>query len=165
MKRILSVSEAVRAAQILFELNTEGTQALAFAEKIGIPRNAMEERKRFLEEWRAYVYAAVLNALMEKCPNIVVVEYLRNTQAVLARLGYDAQAGEAFVDGPFRAYSDSIVQGKLKDCPLILTQRLFGKKLEEIPSHEAGLLSACMAMIAAALLDKLEQYDFDPDKP
>ena len=103
MKRKLTVAEAVKAASILFELNTGESGVLALAGKADLPCATDEEKKALMLEWRAFVHAAVLYGLMVQAPNVVVVEYLRVTQQMLGSLGYAPKEAEDFVDGAFRA--------------------------------------------------------------
>ncbi len=160
MKRKLSVAEAVQAAGILFELNTEENGVLAVARKAGLPCATEEEKKRLMLEWRAYVHAAVLYALMVQAPNVVVVEYLRVTQDMLKKLGYSPKEAEDFVDGAFRAYVDPMVRTKTQECPGVFFRRLMNKDVSEVPADTAAMVSGVMAMIMSAVLDKLEQYEF-----
>ena len=120
MKRRLSVAEAVRAASILYELNSKPEGVLALARQAELPCSDPGAEKALLREWRAFVHAAVLYGLMVQAPNIVVVEYLRVTQDMLRHEGYTPDEAERFVD----------------------------------------VVSGVMAMIFAAVLDKLEQYEF-----
>ena len=48
MKRKLTLAQAVEAAGILFELNTEVKGALAIASRAGLPCSTEEEQKAFL---------------------------------------------------------------------------------------------------------------------
>ena len=160
MKRKLSVSEAVQAAGILFELNTGEKGVLAMAEKAGLPCASDEEKKCLMLEWRAYVHAAVLYGLMVQAPNVVVVEYLRVTQSMLQKLGYAPKEAEDFVDGAFRAYVDPMVRTKTQECPGVFFRRLLNRDVSEIPPATAAMVSCVMAMIMSAVLDKLEQYEF-----
>ena len=160
MKRRLTLAQAVEAASILFELNTEPKAALAIAARAGLPCATEEEQKAFLWEWRAYVHAAVLYGLMVQAPNVVVVEYLRATQDMLRRLGYSAEQATDFVDGAFRAYTDPMVRTQTQECPAVFFQRLLGKELADVPAATVALISAVMAMVMSATLDKLEQYEY-----
>ncbi len=160
MKRKLTLAQAVEAAAILFELNTEPRGALAVAEKAGLPVSSAEEQAAFLWEWRAYVHAAVLYGLMVQAPNVVVVEYLRVTQAMLRKLGYSAEQATEFVDGAFRAYTDPMVRTKTQECPAVFFRRLLDKDIADVPAPAAAFLSSVMAMIMSAALDKLEQYEY-----
>lgn len=160
MKRKLTLAQAVEAAGILFELNTEERGALAIAEKAGLPVADEKGRAAFLWEWRAYVHAAVLYGLMVQAPNVVVVEYLRVTQSMLRRLGYSEKQAEDFVDGAFRAYTDPMVRTQTQECPSVFFRRLLGKELTDVPAPAAALISGVMAMVMSATLDKLEQYEY-----
>ena len=160
MKRKLTLAQAVEAAGILFELNTEPKGALAIAARAGLPCGTDGEKAAFLWEWRAYVHAAVLYGLMVQAPNVVVVEYLRATQDMLRRLGYSAEQATDFVDGAFRAYTDPMVRTQTQECPAVFFQRLLGKELADVPAATVALISAVMAMVMSAMLDKLEQYEY-----
>jgi len=160
MKRKLTLAQAVEAACILFELNTEERGALAVAAKAGLPVANAEEQAAFLWEWRAYVHASVLYGLMVQAPNVVVIEYLRATQDMLRRLGYSAEQSTEFVDGAFRAYTDPMVRTKTQECPAVFFRRLLDKDIADIPAPSVAFISGVMAMIMSATLDKLEQYEY-----
>lgn len=160
MKRKLTVAEAVKAASILFELNTGESGVLALAGKAGLPCATDEEKKALMLEWRAFVHAAVLYGLMVQAPNVVVVEYLRVTQQMLGSLGYAPKEAEDFVDGAFRAYVDPLVRTRTPECPSVFFRRLLNKDVAEVPAAAAATVSGVMAMILSAILDKLEQYEF-----
>ena len=160
MKRKLTVAEAVKAAAILFELNTGESGVLALAGKAGLPCATDEEKKALMLEWRAFVHAAVLYGLMVQAPNVVVVEYLRVTQQMLGSLGYAPKEAEDFVDGAFRAYVDPLVRTRTQECPSVFFRRLLNKDVAEVPAAAAATVSGVMAMILSAVLDKLEQYEF-----
>ena len=160
MKRRLTLAQAVEAASILFELNTEPRAALAIAARAGLPCATEEEQKAFLWEWRAYVHAAVLYGLMVQAPNVVVVEYLRVTQDMLHRLGYGSEQAADFVDGAFRAYTDPMVRTQTQECPGVFFQRLLNKPMADVPAQTVAMISAVMAMVMSATLDKLEQYEY-----
>ena len=163
MKRKLTVAEAVKAASILFELNTGESGVLALAGKAGLPCATDEEKKALMLEWRAFVHAAVLYGLMVQAPNVVVVEYLRVTQQMLGSLGYAPKEAEDFVDGAFRAYVDPMVRTKTQECPSVFFRRLLNKDVAEVPAAAAATVSGVMAMILSAILDTLEQYEFGPE--
>ena len=160
MKKKLTVARAVEAAGILFELNTKESGVLAMAQKAGLPCATAEEKSRLMLEWRAYVHAAVLYGLMVQAPNVVVVEYLRVTQDMLRRLGYSPEEAGDFVDGAFRSYVDPMVRTQTQECPAVFFRRLMDRSVEEGPPATAAMVSAVMAMIMSAVLDKLEQYEF-----
>ena len=160
MKRKLTLAQAVEAAGILFELNTDPKGALAIAARAGIPCESEGEKAAFLWEWRAYVHAAVLYGLMVQAPNVVVVEYLRATQDMLRRLGYTAQQATEFVDGAFRAYTDPMVRTQTQECPAVFFDRLLKKPLADVAPQTVAMISTVMAMVMSATLDKLEQYEY-----
>ena len=160
MKRRLTLAQAVEAASILFELNTEPKAALAIAARAGLPCATEEEQKAFLWEWRAYVHASVLYGLMVQAPNVVVVEYLRVTQDMLHRLGYGSEQAADFVDGAFRAYTEPMVRTQTQECPSVFFKRLLNKPMAEVPAQTVAMISAVMAMVMSATLDKLEQYEY-----
>lgn len=160
MKKQLTVARAVEAAGILFELNTGKAGLLAMADRAELPHTSPDEEKKLLREWYAFVHAAVLYGLMVQAPNIVVVEYLRATQAMLAGLGFTPDEATAFVDDAFRAYVDPLVRTRTEECPGVFFRRLSGRKVSEVPPRQLAVVSGVMAMILAAILDKLEQYEF-----
>ena len=160
MKRKLTLAQAVEAAGILFELNTDPKGALAIAARAGIPCESEGEKAAFLWEWRAYVHAAVLYGLMVQAPNVVVVEYLRATQDILRRLGYTAEQATEFVDGAFRAYTDPMVRTQTQECPAVFFDRLLKKPLADVAPQTVAMISTVMAMVMSATLDKLEQYEY-----
>lgn len=160
MKKQLTVARAVEAAGILFELNTGKAGLLAMADRAELPHAAPDEEKKLLREWYAFVHAAVLYGLMVQAPNIVVVEYLRATQAMLAGLGFTPDEATAFVDDAFRAYVDPLVRTRTEECPGVFFRRLSGREVSEVPPRQLAVVSGVMAMILAAILDKLEQYEF-----
>lgn len=160
MKRTLSVAEAVRAAGILYELNSGRDGVLSMAARAGLPCAGPEEEKTLLREWRAFVHAAVLYGLMTQAPNVVVVEYLRVTQSMLEQAGYTPAEAEAFVDGAFRAYVEPLLRTQTRECPSVFFRRLLGREPSELPARTVATVAGVMAMIFAAVLDKLEQYEF-----
>lgn len=160
MKKQLSVARAVEAAGILFELNSGRQGVLAMAEQAGLSCASPDAEKKLLREWYAFVHAAVLYGLMVQAPNIVVVEYLRGTQDILAGLGFTPDEATTFVDDAFRAYVDPLVRTRTEECPGIFFRRLSGKEVSEVPPRQVAVISGVMAMILAAVLDKLEQYEF-----
>ena len=160
MTRKLTLAQAVEAAGILFELNTDPKGALAIASRAGLPCESEAEKAAFLWEWRAYVHAAVLYGLMVQAPNVVVIEYLRVTQDMLRRLGYTVEQATDFVDGAFRAYTDPMVRTQTQECPSVFFERLLKKPLAEVPAQTVAMISTVMAMVMSATLDKLEQYEY-----
>ena len=42
----------------------------------------------------------------------------------------------------------------------MFSRRLSGKEVSEVPPRQLAVISGVMAMILAAVLDKLEQYEF-----
>ena len=163
MKRSLSVAQAVEAAAVLFSLNTGREGVLAMASRAGLPCATEEDIRKLLWEWQAFVHAAVLYGLMVQAPNVVVVGYLRSTQDMLDHLGYTREEADAFVDGAFRAYSDPMVRTRTQECPQVFFHRLLGKEIGDVPADTAAMVSGVMAMILSAVLDKLEQYDYQLD--
>lgn len=160
MKRRLSVAEAVQAASILYELNSGREGVLGMAAQAELPCAAPAEEQALLREWRAFVHAAVLYGLMAQAPNVVVVEYLRVTQDMLHQAGYTPTEAEAFVDGAFRAYVEPLLRTRTRECPAVFFRRLLGRELADVPARSVVVVSGVMAMIFAAVLDKLEQYEF-----
>ena len=160
MKKQLSVARAVEAAGILFELNTGRQGVLDMAARAELTPGSPDEEKKLLREWYAFVHAAVLYALMVQAPNIVVLEYLRSTQTMLTALGFSPDEASLFVDDAFRAYVDPLVRTRTEECPAVFFRRLLGKEVQDVPARQLAVISGVMAMILAAVLDKLEQYEF-----
>lgn len=160
MKRALSVARAVEAASILYELNTRREGVLSLADQAGLDCSGPEAEKLLLEEWRAFVHAAVLYGLMVQAPNVVVVEYLRATRSMLEKAGYSASEAEAFVDGAFSAYVEPLLRAETGESPRVFFRRLQGREVEDVPARCLAVVSGVMAMIFAAVLDKLEQYEY-----
>jgi len=158
MKRKLSVALAVEAATILREINSGRDGVLNLARQADLPCSDIEEEKRLLEEWLAFVHAAVLYGLMVHAPNIVVVEYTRSTRAMLEKSGYSPDGAERFIDGAFAAYVEPLLRGQTKECPSVFFHRLTGEA--EPKPHSLAVVSGVMAMLFAAVLDKLEQYEY-----
>jgi len=102
----------------------------------------------------------VLYGLIVQAPNVVVVEYLRVTQDMLHRLGYGSEQAADFVDGAFRAYTDPMVRTQTQECPGVFFQRLLNKPMADVPAQTVAMISAVMAMVMSATLDKLEQYEY-----
>lgn len=65
-----------------------------------------------------------------------------------------------FVDDAFRAYVDPLVRTRTEECPAVFFRRLLGKEVQDVPARQLAVISGVMAMILAAVLDKLEQYEF-----
>lgn len=160
MKRQLSVAEAVEAGAILFELNSGREGVLALAAQAGLPCAGSEAEEAMLLEWRAFAHAAVLYGLIVHAPNVVVLEYVRATRALLARAGYFPEETESFVDDAFGAYMEPFLRAETKMGPQLFFDRLLGKPLEEVPARTVAVISGAMAMVLAAVLDKWEQYEF-----
>lgn len=167
-KKTLTCAQGVQAAVVLFTLNTgrEGILRLAAQADLfrGVPPEELPAvRERVLEEWRAFAHAAVVYALMHRAPNIVVAEYLRETRALLAQQGYDAAGAEAFIDGPFAAYMELLVQERQKECPPLFFRRVLGRKDGDAPSGSLASVSGVMAMVLCAVIDKLDGYDIQTE--
>ena len=160
MKKELSVARAVEAATILFELNSGKQGVLAMAGQASLPCSSPAEQQKLLREWYAFVHAAVLYGLMVQAPNVVVVEYLRVTQSMLAHLGFKEDEALVFVDDAFHAYVEPMVRTRTEECPAVFFRRLQDKDITEVPQHQVAVVSGVMAMILSAILDKLEQYEY-----
>lgn len=163
MKKSLSVARAVEAAHILVELNSGRESVLAMAERAGLLGPGGAGGEAIVREWRAFARAAVLYGLMAQAPAVTVVEFLRGTREALTREGYSPAEAEVFVDGEFRAYVDPLLREKPGECPAVFFQRLRGDTLSAAAStgpHAVAVVSGVMAMVLAAILDKLEQYEF-----
>lgn len=183
-RRRLSAAEGVRAACILFALNTEEAAILRMLRQCGFPPALLQEESAVLcTEWRAFVHAAVTAALMQHAPAEVVLDYLRQTHQLLqgeaapaapspAKDGTDGEEADApaltealsrFVDGPFSAYMPLLAQGGPQGCPALFYRRSGA----ELPQPEAlaaqARLAAVMALLISTLNDKLDAYDIQPE--
>lgn len=159
MKKILNSVEGVQAACFLFELNTGRDAVLGMAAKANLPCRTTEEQNLILREWYAFVHAVVLYGLMAKAPNLVVVEYLRSSRALLQRIAlYDEDTTTAFLDNAFAAYVEPLLQDERAKCPALFLSRCTSSS-----SHSRQALvvvSQLMALVLAAILDKMEEYEF-----
>lgn len=167
-KKKLTRAQGVEAAIVLFTLNTGREGILRLAARADMFRDVPPEalpavRDQVLEEWRAFAHASVVYGLMHRAPNIVVAEYLRETRALLARQGYDAAGAEAFIDGPFAAYMELLVQERHKECPSLFFRRVLDRKDGEILSGSVAVVSGVMAMLLCAVIDKLDGYDIQTE--
>lgn len=162
MKRKLSLAEAVEAASILFELNSnrEALRRVAENAVLQVPGDPAEADDKLWLEWAAFVHAAVLYALMAHAPNVVVVEYLRTTRNKLSGRGLDEAGINEFVDASFSPYVQPLLRDEARECPDIFFRHLLGRGIAEVDANCAAVISGTMAMVLAAVVDKLEQYDF-----
>ncbi len=161
-KRLLTPEEAVRAACILFELNTGEQDLLDMAGRAGIPCAEEAERKALVREWYGFVHASVVYGLMAQASNQVMAEYLRCTRTLLAQTaGYTPEQIESFIDETFSGYIRLMAQNQQKECPALFFRRLVGEgSLEKLPKERVAFLSGMMAITICAILDKLGQYEF-----
>jgi len=158
MNKILSLTEAVQAAAILFELNTDPHALQVMYHNSGLAEQA--DRDIFVAEWLAYVHACLVYALMEQAPTVVVVEYLRQTGSMLQSKGYEPDFTDEFIDQRFSQYLSALTEQRAKDCPRLLFRAVCGEEIVEIPPKSAWIISAAMSMVLSAILDKLEEYDY-----
>ncbi|WP_296305184.1 serine/threonine protein kinase [uncultured Desulfovibrio sp.] len=179
-RRRLSAAEGVRAARILFALNTETSAILRMLRQCGFPPALLQDGHAAVlcTEWRAFVHAAVTAALMQHAPVEVVLAYLRQTHQLLGDAAPAALRAEAtmpgepvpagsmtaealsrFVDGPFSAYMPLLAQAGPQACPALFHARSGA----ELPQPEAlavqARLAAVMALLISTLNDKLDAYD------
>lgn len=161
-KKMLTPEQAVRAACILFELNTGEKDLLEMARRAGIPCEDELDRKALAREWYGFVHASIVYGLMAQASNQIMAEYLRSTRALLARLGgYTPEQIESFIDDTFSGYIRLMAQNQQKQCPSLFFQRLLGEgSLEKLPKERVAFLSGMMAITICAILDKLSQYEF-----
>ncbi len=147
------------------------------AQNANNPLNTHEElnqaKDSFYFEWRALVHAAVLHALSECAPAVVVVEYLRGIQSCLMHeeADYTLELGHAFVDDAFNAYTKLAMEKAPEATPKLLLERYARLDIESLntPNCESdkpliqgvALLSATIAMLFATCMDALEKYDYD----
>lgn len=168
-RKKLSCALGVRTGLVLYALNTDRNALLRQADVAGLfngipPEQLLDTRQRLLEEWRAFVHAAIVYGLGHRAPNIVVANYLRTTRALLAEQGYNPKTAEAFIDGPFRVYMERLMEEKHKDCPVIFLRRVYAlDNTQAVPSHALAVFSSLMAMLISAVIDKLDQYEILPE--
>ena len=164
----LTREEAVKAACILFELNTKENDILEFAEKAGITfeKESTRTKECVLNEWYGFVHAAIVYALSTKVSNDVMLDYLRCTHDLLQKVGkYDDVAVEAFVDDTFAGYLTLLIQEKQKECPNLFFQKVLGvKDITTLPSERVAFLAGMMAITICALLDKMEEYEYTEEQ-
>lgn len=160
----LTREEAVKAACILFELNTKEKDILEFAEKAGIDfeKESTRTKECVLNEWYGFVHAAIVYALSTKVSNDVMMDYLRCTHELLQKVaGYDDIAVETFVDDTFAGYISLLIQNKQKESPNLFFQRVLGvKDITTLPSEQVAFLAGMMAITICAILDKVEKYEY-----
>lgn len=160
--KTLTLEQAVQAAAILLELNTdpEGLSDLFGASGL----NTLVAAQAFELEWLAYVQACLVHALIECAPAAVVVEYLRQTTAMLHSKGYDQAVVADFVDKRFSNYLTALTEKRAQDCPFLLFQALLDLDLRQAPEQPAArqiaAISAAMGLVLAAIMDKLEAYTY-----
>lgn len=160
-KKAVSLAQGVQAACILFALNTDkvGILKLAIAAGMNDVLQNPALQQQLLEEWNAFVHATVTTGLMQHAPNAALVEYLRQTKALLQEsLHFDAARAERFVDESFAAYMDTLATEKQQQCPALFFQRLLHKDLHELPEKTCALIASTMAMTIATINDALEGY-------
>ncbi len=171
-RKPLSCLDGVRAACLLFELNTREEDILEMAVRAGVapgttgPDGAGHpvEQGDLLREWRGFVHAAVVYALMAEAPNAVVAEYLRATRELLGRAGYADEAVDRFVDDTFAAYIRLMARNRQKECPIRFYERVLGvSDVRCLPPERVAFLSGMMAITMCAVLDKLGNYEFLAD--
>lgn len=171
-RKPLSRLDGVRAACLLFELNTREEDILEMAGRAGVAPGATGpegtghpvKRDDLLREWRGFVHAAVVYALMAEAPNVVVAEYLRATRELLARAGYEDEVVEHFIDNTFAAYIRLMAQNRQKECPIRFYEQVLGvSDISCLPSERVAFLSGMMAITMCAVLDKVGNYEFLAD--
>lgn len=183
-RRRLSGAEGVRAACILFALNTETAAILRMLGQCGFPPALLQaESDALCTEWRAFVHAAVTAALMQHAPVDVVLAYLRHTHRLLGDAAarsfsataaheerilpenLSAEALASFVDGPFSAYMPLLAQAGPQACPALFYERTGAAQPRPDALAVQARLAAVMAMLISTLNDKLDAYDIQPATP
>lgn len=183
-RRRLSAAEGVRAACILFALNTEQDAILHMLRHCGFPPELLQRDAAALcTEWRAFVHAAVTAALMQHAPSEVVLAYLRQTHQLLRPENADAAPPrteaapddrttdedapradlDRFVDGPFAAYMPLLAQGGPQGCPALFYRRTGAAQPHAEALAVQARLAAVMALLISTLNDKLDSYDIQPE--
>ena len=167
------------AAAILFELNSDPAQVDALGASAGLAPappppgtpdspDAAAARERFRLEWWGFVHAAVTAGLMQHAPNVVMAEYVRGTRGLLERLGLPADACDSFVDAHYTPYMKLLATERARECPALMLRRLrAGGEVTDGPAtrsapgdaHALAVMAGAMAMLVAAIHDKLEAYD------
>ena len=146
--------------ELLFELNSGRQGVLAMRSRPGCPAHLPMREKKLLREWYAFVHAAVLYGLMVQAP-----EYRRGGIPAWhaghsGGLGFTPDEATTLLwTTPSRLCGPS-VRTRTEECPGIFFRRLSGKEVSEVPPRQVAVISGVMAMILAAVLDKLEQYEF-----
>ncbi len=162
----LARSQAVDAACILFSLNTDYNQVIKMIEQLerdGFKPKSIN-RDLFCKEWYGFVHAALVASLMVNAPNSVLVEYLRNTSALLKKCNIPKSEAKHFVDTHFSPYMELVGQGAQKQCPKRFFQVVCSiNELENVPNRALAFISGTMALVMSAVADKLEQYEILAD--
>ncbi len=158
----LHKNQAVDAACILFSLNTEPEHLFAIIdqmEKDGFAPQSIN-RPLFCREWYGFVHAAIVAGLMVHAPNAVLVDYLRNTSALLKTRHIAKNQAKHFVDTHFAPYMEMVGKEDQKSCPKHFFMRVCQlQNLEDIPPRALALISGTMALVISAVNDKLESYE------
>lgn len=158
-KKILHWRDSVHAAQTLFEIHSREQDCQALIDAIGEP--AVLDSRGICREWYAFVHAGLVYGLMEHAPNIVVVEYVRSTHAILEHCaGYSAAEADLFVDEAFTPYLDFLSRNEAKLCAVLFLQRVFGHDdIRAVPSKKIAFVSGMMALTLSGILDAMEDFD------
>ena len=159
----LNVVQGVEVARILFTRNTEPEQVHAFMKEAGLQEPEFDAYSLRME-WCAFVHAVVAAGLMAYAPNVVFVEYLRQTWTLLGERGLAKEQCEAFVDGWFAPYMALLAAENQRECPSLFFKRVLGAdRLEDVPRHSLARVSVAMALTIGAVFDALERYDILPE--
>ncbi len=162
-KKRLSFAQSVDAACILFRINTRPQGILRLGNSAALPSQYTEGSSvpKLLQEWTAFVHAAVTTGLMVHAPNSVLVEYLRQTRQLLnLHDTLDEAAVNHFIDDAFSAYLERMAQERQQRCPELFFQRLLGTPMQNAPQKSCAVIAGTMALTISAIWDKLDQYDF-----
>ncbi len=165
-KKKLQKNQAVDAGCILFSLNTEPDQVLNMLEHMEkddfTPKSI--DSALFCREWYGFVHAAIVAGLMVHAPNSVLVEYLRNTAALLKTRDIPEEESNTFVDKHFSPYMELVGHSEQKSCPQHFFATVCGiENMENVPPRALAFISSTMALVLSTVTDKLEQYDILAD--
>lgn len=162
----LSAIEGVQAACILFECNTEPVQMRALMREAGLLDADADANTAtaLCLEWCAFVHATIAAGLMLCAPNVVLVEYLRQTKTLLGAHGLGPEQCDAFVDTIFSPYMALLGAGQQRECPALFFKRVYDcERLEDAPRHALARISVVMALTVSTVFDALERYTIQAD--
>ncbi len=165
-KKKLHKAQAVDAGCILFSLNTEPDQLYKMIEQLEKDGFASQsiDKDLFCREWYGFVHATIVANFMVNAPNSVLVEYLRNTSALLKTRDIPKSEAKNFVDTHFAPYMELVGKEEQQACP----QQFFKavcriETLENVPPRALAFISGTMALVMSAVADKLDNYEILAD--